>query len=124
MQQPTNCLSVFDHFVGLALKGLTHFILMSPFYKIFPVPVAFSVLQHLLEVMKVLKIVVMKSLGTNWVDTVVDSLILINAVRNHDNFVEILYGRLGTNGFQVNLWDNCLGCLGHFLNALNYVKEY
>ena len=22
-QQPTNCLSVFDHFVGLALKGLT-----------------------------------------------------------------------------------------------------
>ena len=23
-QQPTNCLSVFDHFVGLALKGLTH----------------------------------------------------------------------------------------------------
>ena len=21
-QQPTNCLSVFDHFVGLALKGL------------------------------------------------------------------------------------------------------
>ena len=22
MQQPTNCLSVFDHFVGLALKGL------------------------------------------------------------------------------------------------------
>ena len=22
-QQPTNCLSVFDHFVGLAVKGLT-----------------------------------------------------------------------------------------------------
>ena len=22
-QKPTNCLSVFDHFVGLALKGLT-----------------------------------------------------------------------------------------------------
>ena len=22
-QQPTNCLSVFDHFLGLALKGLT-----------------------------------------------------------------------------------------------------
>ena len=22
---PTNCLSVFDHFVGLALKGLRHF---------------------------------------------------------------------------------------------------
>ena len=22
LQQPTNCLSVFDHFVGLALKGL------------------------------------------------------------------------------------------------------
>ena len=22
-QQPTNCLSVFDHFVGLALKGLS-----------------------------------------------------------------------------------------------------
>ena len=22
--QPTNCLSVFDHFVGLALKELTH----------------------------------------------------------------------------------------------------
>ena len=23
-EQPTNCLSVFDHFVGLALKGLKH----------------------------------------------------------------------------------------------------
>ena len=23
-QQPTNCLSVFEHFVGLALKGLTN----------------------------------------------------------------------------------------------------
>ena len=23
-QQPTNCLSVFDHFVGLALKGLSN----------------------------------------------------------------------------------------------------
>ena len=23
-QQPTNCLSVFNHFVGLALKGLIH----------------------------------------------------------------------------------------------------
>ena len=23
-QQPTNCFSMFDHFVGLALKGLTH----------------------------------------------------------------------------------------------------
>ena len=29
---PTNCLSVFDHFVGLALKELTHFWPMSPFY--------------------------------------------------------------------------------------------
>ena len=26
-QQSTNCLSVFDHFVGLALKGLTNLIL-------------------------------------------------------------------------------------------------
>ena len=24
-QQPTNCLSVFDHFVGMALKGLSLF---------------------------------------------------------------------------------------------------
>ena len=24
-QQPTNCLSVLDHFVGLPLKGITHF---------------------------------------------------------------------------------------------------
>ena len=23
LQQPTNCLSIFDHFVGLALKGLS-----------------------------------------------------------------------------------------------------
>ena len=33
---PTNCLSVFDHFVGLALKGLTsykstNYVLLSPF---------------------------------------------------------------------------------------------
>ena len=27
---PTNCLSVFDHFVGLALKGLTHRMLPVP----------------------------------------------------------------------------------------------
>ena len=27
-QQPTNCLSMFEHFVGLALKGLTHFVSM------------------------------------------------------------------------------------------------
>ena len=26
LQQPTNCLSVFDHFVGLVLKGLNIFI--------------------------------------------------------------------------------------------------
>ena len=25
-QQPTNCLSVFDHFVELSLKGLNHFV--------------------------------------------------------------------------------------------------
>ena len=25
---PTNCLSVFDHFMGLALKGLEHYILL------------------------------------------------------------------------------------------------
>ena len=25
-QQPTNCLNVFDHFVGLALKWLIHFL--------------------------------------------------------------------------------------------------
>ena len=29
---PTNCLSVFDHIVGLALKGLTHFRPMYHFY--------------------------------------------------------------------------------------------
>ena len=28
---PTNCLNVFDHFVGLALKRLTHFIAMFAF---------------------------------------------------------------------------------------------
>ena len=32
--EPTNCLSVFDHFVGLALKGL-RFILLRAFYKNF-----------------------------------------------------------------------------------------
>ena len=26
-QFPTNCLSVFDHFVGLALKGLSEFLI-------------------------------------------------------------------------------------------------
>ena len=26
-QQPTNCLSVFDQFVGLAFKGLSHILL-------------------------------------------------------------------------------------------------
>ena len=35
-QQPTNCFSVFDHFVGLALKGLTlslrHYIITSKKY--------------------------------------------------------------------------------------------
>ena len=25
-QKPTNCLSVFDHFVGLALKGLREYV--------------------------------------------------------------------------------------------------
>ena len=30
LQQPTNCLSIFDHFVGLALKGLCWII--SPFH--------------------------------------------------------------------------------------------
>ena len=25
-EQPTNCLSVFDHFVGLAVKGLSKFL--------------------------------------------------------------------------------------------------
>ena len=29
---PKNCLDVFDHFVRLALKGLTHFRLMVLFY--------------------------------------------------------------------------------------------
>ena len=29
-QKPTNCLSVFDHFVGLALKGLKN-MLINPF---------------------------------------------------------------------------------------------
>ena len=28
-QKPTNCLSVFDHFVGLPLKGLKHFLSVS-----------------------------------------------------------------------------------------------
>ena len=27
---PKNCLSVFDHFVGLALNGLTHVLVMLP----------------------------------------------------------------------------------------------
>ena len=31
-QKPTNYLSVFDHFVGLALKGLNSFRLMLLFY--------------------------------------------------------------------------------------------
>ena len=31
-QQPSNCLSVFEHFVGLVLKGLTHFMPMFYFY--------------------------------------------------------------------------------------------
>ena len=33
--QPTNCLSVFDHFVGLALKGLTNFCIRFCIYKAF-----------------------------------------------------------------------------------------
>ena len=28
-QQPANCLSVFDHFVGLALKGLINVLISS-----------------------------------------------------------------------------------------------
>ena len=31
-QKLANCLSVFDHYVGLALKGLTYFRPASPFY--------------------------------------------------------------------------------------------
>ena len=31
-QQPTNCLSVFDHFMGLALKDLIHFSSVLYFY--------------------------------------------------------------------------------------------
>ena len=31
-QQPANCFSVFDHFVGLVFKGLTHFRLMFTVY--------------------------------------------------------------------------------------------
>ena len=34
-QEPRTCLSVFDHFVGLALKGLAHFIPMFPFLSAF-----------------------------------------------------------------------------------------
>ena len=30
---PTNCLSMFDHFVGLALKGLTNLRRIFPSYK-------------------------------------------------------------------------------------------
>ena len=29
-QQPTNCLSVFDHFAGLALKGLSYLSTLKP----------------------------------------------------------------------------------------------
>ena len=29
---PANCLTVFDHFAGLALKGLTHFIQSESLY--------------------------------------------------------------------------------------------
>ena len=39
-QQSTNCLSVFDHFVGLALKGLT----LASDSAVFYGNVAFSVL--------------------------------------------------------------------------------
>ena len=35
-QQPTNCLSVFDHFVGLALKGLNPSYANLPFLYITP----------------------------------------------------------------------------------------
>ena len=30
----TNCLSVFQHFAGMALKGLTHFLTMFQFYSL------------------------------------------------------------------------------------------
>ena len=33
-QQPANCLSVFNHFVGLALKGLRHFRTMLSFSRL------------------------------------------------------------------------------------------
>ena len=32
---PTNCLSVFDHFVGLALNGLIYTLCIIPFLLIF-----------------------------------------------------------------------------------------
>ena len=33
-QQATDCLSVFDHFLELALKGLTHFTLLFSLYNL------------------------------------------------------------------------------------------
>ena len=36
-QKLTNCLSVFDHFVGLALKGLTEYDLFNPFRSNVPI---------------------------------------------------------------------------------------
>ena len=38
---PTNCLSVFDHFVGLALKGLTEKNLKTLSTKTYPIWVVF-----------------------------------------------------------------------------------
>ena len=35
---PTNCLSVFDHFVGLALKGRMSIYVVGVFYTINPFP--------------------------------------------------------------------------------------
>ena len=43
-QQPTNCLSVSDYFVGLPLKGLMHFASVLPF-----ISVLSSILKYLLH---------------------------------------------------------------------------
>ena len=44
---PKNCLSVFDHFVGLALKGLTQFVPMLPLFQY--VQVLYSIWCRIME---------------------------------------------------------------------------
>ena len=79
----------------------------------------FSVLQHLLEVIKVLKIAVIKSFGTNWLDTVVPSPTLMNALRNHRNHAKNFFWK--TRRERVpgkNVVMLLCRCLGDFVNAL------